>query len=57
MQEAFIDAEDMAEPAVDALTEDGHAGRCYELSGPRLMTFGDAVLDPGPPTATSVTCR
>jgi hypothetical protein len=45
VQEAFIDAEDIAEPAVAALTEDGHAGRCYELSGPRLMTFGDAVLE------------
>jgi uncharacterized protein YbjT (DUF2867 family) len=45
VQEAFIDAEDIAELAVAALTEDGHAGRCYELSGPRLMTFGDAVLE------------
>ncbi|MFD5475883.1 NAD(P)H-binding protein [Streptomyces hawaiiensis] len=42
-EEAFVDAEDIAEVAVAALTEDGHAGRHYELSGPRLMTFGDAV--------------
>src|SRR2546425_791602 len=42
-KEAFVDAEDIAEVAVAALTEEGHAGWYYELSGPRLMTFGDAV--------------
>ncbi|MFF1294761.1 MULTISPECIES: NmrA family transcriptional regulator [unclassified Streptomyces] len=41
--EAFIDAEDIAEVAVAALTESGHAGCHYELSGPRLMSFGEAV--------------
>lgn len=44
-REAFIDAEDIAEVAVAALTRDGHAGRAYELSGPRLMTVGDAVSE------------
>ncbi|MFI6855659.1 NAD(P)H-binding protein [Streptomyces sp. NPDC050416] len=44
-KEAFVDAEDIAEVAVTALTEAGHAGRHYELSGPRLMTFGDAVAE------------
>lgn len=44
-KEAFVDAEDIAEVAVAALTEDGHAGWSYELSGPRLMTFGDAVAE------------
>jgi uncharacterized protein YbjT (DUF2867 family) len=34
-KEAFIDAEDIAEVAVAALTEAGHAGWNYELSGPR----------------------
>ncbi|MEU3616661.1 NAD(P)H-binding protein [Streptomyces sp. NPDC006872] len=42
-REAFVDAEDIAEAAVAVLTEDGHAGWHYELSGPRLMTFRDAV--------------
>ncbi|WP_328339896.1 NAD(P)H-binding protein [Streptomyces violaceus] len=42
-REAFVDAEDIAEVAVAALTEDGHAGWHYEVSGPRLMAFGDAV--------------
>ncbi len=43
--EAFIDADDIAEVAVAALTGKGHAGRTYELSGPRLMTFGDTVAE------------
>lgn len=41
--EPFIDAEDIAAVAVAALTQDGHAGRTYELSGPRLLSFGSAV--------------
>ncbi|WP_405808407.1 hypothetical protein OG524_36190 [Streptomyces sp. NBC_01520] len=44
-KEAFIDAEDIAAVAVTALTQDGHAGQTYELSGPRLMSFADAVSD------------
>ncbi|MFD7935328.1 NAD(P)H-binding protein [Streptomyces sp. NPDC059755] len=44
-KEAFVDAEDIAEVAVAALTEAGHAGWHYELSGPRLMTFGEAVAE------------
>ncbi|MFP3991522.1 NAD(P)H-binding protein [Streptomyces sp. E11-3] len=41
--EPFIDCGDVAAVAVAALTEDGHTGRTYELSGPRLLSFGDAV--------------
>jgi uncharacterized protein YbjT (DUF2867 family) len=41
--EGFVDAEDIAEVAVAALTEAGHGGEVYELTGPRLMSFGDAV--------------
>ncbi len=41
--EPFVDADDIAEVAVAALTEDGHEGRLYEVTGPRLLTFADAV--------------
>jgi uncharacterized protein YbjT (DUF2867 family) len=41
--EPFVDVEDIADVAVAALTEDGHAGQLYELTGPRLLTFADAV--------------
>ena len=44
-REAFVDADNIAEVAVAALTGDGHAGRSYELSGPRLLSFGDAVAE------------
>jgi uncharacterized protein YbjT (DUF2867 family) len=41
--EPFIDADDIADVAVAALTEDGHAGQVYEVTGPRLLTFAQAV--------------
>ena len=41
--EPFVDADDIADVAVAALTEDGHAGRLYELTGPRLLTFAEAI--------------
>ena len=41
--EPFVDVEDIADVAVAALTEDGHAGQVYELTGPRLLTFAEAV--------------
>lgn len=43
VQEPFVDADDIADVAVAALTEDGHLGQVYELTGPRLLTFGQAV--------------
>jgi len=39
--EPIIDIEDIADVAVAALTEGGHKGRLYEVSGPRLMTFAE----------------
>jgi uncharacterized protein YbjT (DUF2867 family) len=41
--EPFVDADDIADVAVAALTEDGHVGQTYELTGPRLLTFAEAV--------------
>ena len=41
--EPFIDVDDIADVAVAALTEDGHAGQIYEVTGPRLLTFAQAV--------------
>jgi uncharacterized protein YbjT (DUF2867 family) len=43
VREPFVDAEDVADVAVAALTQPGHDGRLYELTGPRLLTFADAV--------------
>ena len=41
--EPFVDADDIADVAVAALTEDGHAAQEYELTWPRLLTFTEAV--------------
>lgn len=43
--EPFIDVDDIADVAVAALTEDGHAGEVYELTGPRLITFKEAIAE------------
>ncbi len=43
--EPFVDADDIAEVAVAALTDDRHIGELYELTGPRLLTFAEAVLE------------
>jgi uncharacterized protein YbjT (DUF2867 family) len=43
--EPFVDADDIADVAVAALTEDGHTGQLYELTGPRLWTFAEAVAE------------
>jgi len=52
--EPFIDADDIAEVAVAALTEDGHADELYELTGPRLLTFADAVGEIATATGRSI---
>ena len=41
--EPFIDVEDIADIVVAALTDDQHVGQLYEVTGPRLLTFAEAV--------------
>ncbi|MFJ3792745.1 NAD(P)H-binding protein [Kitasatospora sp. NPDC090091] len=43
--EPFVDADDIADVAVAALTEDGHHGEVYELTGPRLLSFADVAAE------------
>jgi uncharacterized protein YbjT (DUF2867 family) len=43
VQEPFVDADDIADVVVAALTDDRHIGQVYELTGPRLLTFCEAV--------------
>jgi uncharacterized protein YbjT (DUF2867 family) len=43
--EPFVDAEDIADVAVAALTRPGHSGQLYELTGPRALTFADAIAE------------
>ncbi|MGD9573027.1 MAG: NmrA family transcriptional regulator [Thermoleophilia bacterium] len=58
--EPFVDVDDVAEAAVVALTQPGHAGRAYEITGPRALTFAEATAAIGaasgrPVRALSVT--
>jgi uncharacterized protein YbjT (DUF2867 family) len=41
--EPFVDADDIADVAVAALTDDRHIGELYELTSPRLLSFPEAV--------------
>lgn len=43
--EPFVDADDIADAAVKVLTNDGHVGQLYELTGPRLLTFREAITE------------
>jgi uncharacterized protein YbjT (DUF2867 family) len=43
--EAFVDADDIADVVVAALTDDRHASQRYELTGPRLMSFEEVARD------------
>lgn len=39
----FLDTRDLAEAAVTVLTDDGHHGRGYTLTGPDAVTFGEVA--------------
>lgn len=43
VKEPFVDTDDIADVAVAALTEEGHAGQLYELTGSRMLTFAEAI--------------
>ncbi|MFG2622115.1 NAD(P)H-binding protein [Streptomyces sp. NPDC048507] len=43
--EPFVDADDIADVVVAALTGDGHAGRTYELTGPRLLGLDEVAAE------------
>jgi uncharacterized protein YbjT (DUF2867 family) len=43
--EPYVDADDIAEVAVAALTEPGHLGEIYEVTGPRLLTLSDIAAE------------
>lgn len=43
VREPFIDADDIADIAAEALTDAKHVGQLYEVTGPRLLTFTDAA--------------
>ena len=53
--EPFVDVDDIADVAFTALTEEGHNGEIYEVTGPRLMTFNDIADDLSRATGREIT--
>ncbi len=53
--EPFVDVDDIADVAFAALTEEGHDGEVYEVTGPRLMTFADIASDLSQATGRTIT--
>ena len=43
--EPFIDADDIADVVVAALTEPGHRNRLYEVTGPRALSFAQCIQE------------
>lgn len=39
----FVDTEDVAKVAAKVLTQDGHSGKVYQLTGPELLSYHDAA--------------
>lgn len=40
---AFVDVEDIAAVAVTALTQEGHSGKTYRITGPEALSYSDAA--------------
>ena len=55
--EPFIDADDIADVAAAALTERGHEGELYEVTGPRLLTFAETVEEIASATGRDIRYR
>lgn len=45
VREPFVDADDIADMAVTALTNAAHAGQVLEVTGPALLTFTDVAAE------------
>jgi uncharacterized protein YbjT (DUF2867 family) len=43
--EPFVDCDDLADVAVEALLDDAYAGKTLELTGPRVVTFSEAAAE------------
>lgn len=53
--EPFVDVDDIAEVAVAALTQPGHLGELYEVTGPRLLTLGEVAAELSAATGREIT--
>ena len=51
----YVDAEDLADAAVEVLLNPGHEGKIYELTGPRLMNFREVINEIAAATGRELT--
>ncbi len=57
VREPFVDADDIADVVVAALTDRRHIGEIYEVTGPRLLSFAEAVAEINRAAGTAVRFR
>jgi uncharacterized protein YbjT (DUF2867 family) len=57
VREPFVDTDDIAEVACVALTEPGHDGQVYEVTGPALLTYADVAAELSRATGRTITYR
>ncbi|MBK1631288.1 NmrA family transcriptional regulator [Thiohalocapsa halophila] len=55
--EPFVDVDDIAAVAVVALTQPGHAGELYEVTGPRLLTLAEVAAELSQATGRTIQYR
>ncbi|MCF7997033.1 MAG: NmrA family NAD(P)-binding protein [Chromatiaceae bacterium] len=55
--EPFVDVDDIAEVAVVALTQPGHAGELYEVTGPRMLTLAEVADELSKATGRTIQYR
>jgi uncharacterized protein YbjT (DUF2867 family) len=54
--EPFVDVDDIADIAFAALTDPRHARQLYEITGPRALTFAEAISEIAGATGREITC-
>ena len=52
--EPFVDVDDIADVAVAALSEAGHVGEVYEVTGPRMLTLAEVAAELSSATGRSI---
>jgi len=57
IKEPFVDADDIADVVVAAITDAAHIGQEYELTGPRLISFTDVIAEIAEASGRPITYR
>jgi uncharacterized protein YbjT (DUF2867 family) len=55
--EPFVDADDIADIAAEALVDNRHNHKLYELTGPQALTFEEAIAQIGQATKRKIACQ